>query len=100
MIIEWSMRLFDNDQELVKREKHETKPGGYYAGHPELFARHQAENWFELDKWDEWLGMDSGDGEVIVEIHEPEEMRGKWRVQLELEVAASETTKIVEEKTL
>lgn len=95
MIIEWSMRLFDNDQVIVKRRKNHMAE--YYKDMPELFAKHRATD-IELEDWDEHFGMDAGDGDVIVEIHEPASLRGRWKVSLELTVEATSAEKLKEEK--
>ncbi len=95
MVIEWSMSLFDNDQQIVARRKNPVTE--FYVHDPELFARDRARDFFDMDEWDKWFGMDVGEGDVIVEIFEPKDMRGKWKVNVELTVEATVAELIVEE---
>lgn len=92
----WSAKLYENDQEIVTRE---TSLGFEVKGLTgSLAAEMLAENHFDITQWDEWFGMDSCEGDIVIHIHEPAQISGKYRVDLELEVKANAAPHIDREK--
>lgn len=95
MIIKYNLRLFENDENVA---------GGLKLlgvmepiTNREAMAQLCAEQFFEgddLERWDHWFGLDSGDADVIVEFTEPAALAGHYRVQLNLSVRATNVEKI------
>lgn len=92
----WSAKLYENDQQIVDRE---TSLGFDIRGLTgSLAAESLAENHFDIDQWDEWFGMDHCEGDIIITIHEPAQISGKYRVKLELEVKADASPYVEKEQ--
>lgn len=81
----WSAVLHpDSDGIMVKREETLMPAWADAASNANETAADVFKAWCDLDKWDEWFGLDAGDGECVVIIHEPEAIRGRYRVNVEL----------------
>lgn len=97
MIIEYEIRLFDNDEIIAERRpyiRHLTSQVNY----PELLAKDLAEAWFEPDEWKKHFGNEES-GDVIVEFFTPEDIEGRYRVPLILTVTGERAEKLEEAKS-
>ncbi len=84
----WSAVLgIDSDAVMVRRECTLLPPWAGIASNARDVAAEVLTTWCDLEEWEDWFGMDSGEASAIVIIHEPEAVSGRYRVDLELKVA-------------
>lgn len=81
----WSAVLHpDSDGIMARREETLMPLWADMASNANEVAADVLRHWCDLDRWDEWFGLDAGDGECAVIIHAPASIRGRYRVNLEL----------------
>lgn len=90
----WSAYLFSTDETIAEREASLGFDVARLSG--SLAAEMVAESYFESEQWSQWFEDESGT--VIISIHEPAQISGKYRVELEREVKASASPYVSKEK--
>lgn len=81
----WSAVLHpDSDAIMCRHEETLMPPWADSASNANNVAADVFTSWCNLDRWNDWFGLDADDGECAVIIHAPESIRGRYRVNVEL----------------